>query len=116
MQYLKALPEGFAVVVCLLVECCDNELMWHFVSDNDCRQLGCLVLAVLRSMLALGRVSVVRGEGPWAGACCVDDYVRCTEPVSDYLTRYSGLQPGDLDPATSRHHLTTKKHAYMKLR
>jgi hypothetical protein len=49
--------------------------------------------------LGLGRVSVLRGEGPRAGACCVDDYVRCVEPVYDYLTRFSGLVPGDLDPS-----------------
>ena len=28
----------------------------------------------------------------------------------------SGLQPGDLDPSMSRHHLTTMKAAYLKLR
>lgn len=34
----------------------------------------------------------------------------------DYLTRYSGLVPGDLDPAVSRHHVTNMKDAYLKLR
>ena len=28
----------------------------------------------------------------------------------------SGLVPGDLDPSTSQHYLTTMKHAYLKLR
>ena len=32
------------------------------------------------------------------------------------LTRYSGLSPGDLDPALSRHHIETMKAAYLKLR
>ena len=38
------------------------------------------------------------------------------EPVVDYLTRYSGLHPGDLDPSVSRHHITTMKAAYLQLR
>jgi PAB-dependent poly(A)-specific ribonuclease subunit 2 len=46
--------------------------------------------------LGLARVSVVRGEGLHAGVCCIDDYIRAVEPVYDYLTRYSGVSPGDL--------------------
>jgi len=67
--------------------------------------------------LGLARISVLRGDaGPLAGECCIDDYVRTVEPVYDYLTRYSGLTHGDLDPVTSKHYLTTLKRAYMKLR
>ncbi|KAG0613820.1 hypothetical protein M758_6G131500 [Ceratodon purpureus] len=66
--------------------------------------------------LGLARVSVVRGEGVNAGVCCIDDYIRAVEPVYDYLTRYSGVSPGDLDPATSKHPVTTLKKAYLKLR
>ena len=67
--------------------------------------------------LALARVSVVRGnEGPRFGTCFMDDHVHLNEPVWDYLTRYSGVQDGDLDPATSQHHLVPLKHAYLKLR
>ena len=36
--------------------------------------------------------------------------------VMDYLTRFSGLLPGDLDPSTSEHHLIPLKRAYVKLR
>lgn len=68
------------------------------------------------SRLGLARVSVVRGEGPQAGKACIDDYIRATEPVYDYLTQYSGLRNGDLDPAMSQHHLTTLKASYLKLR
>ena len=101
------------------------------------------------SRLALGRVSVVRGEGPLAGTCsssskqslvficlgmhrgyllcvfvaatltgqcCIADYVRAVENVYDHLSRYSWLVPGDLDPAVSRHNITTLKRVYMKLR
>jgi len=67
--------------------------------------------------LGLARISVLRGDpGPGFGVCCIDDYVRTVEPVYDYLTRFSGLKEGDLDPSTSAHYLTTLKRAYMKLR
>lgn len=66
--------------------------------------------------LGLGRVSVIRGEGSTPGVTCIDDYIRSVEPVYDYLTRFSGLVPGDLDPGQSRHHLTTLRRAYLKLR
>lgn len=46
----------------------------------------------------------------------IDDYIRAVEPVHDYLTRFSGLVPGDLDPASSPHFITQLKHAYLKLR
>ena len=66
--------------------------------------------------LGLARVSVVRGEsGPRRLVPVIDDYIRAVEPVYDYLTRFSGLVPGDLDPRRAR---TTSrlKHAYLKLR
>lgn len=43
------------------------------------------------SRLGLGRVSVVRGTGALTGKACIDDYIRATEPVFDYLTKWSGL-------------------------
>ena len=66
--------------------------------------------------LGLARVSVVRADGPLRYAPCIDDYVRASEPVHDYLTRFSGVVHGDLDPSLSRHHITTLKAAYLKLR
>ncbi|KAF8066299.1 Pan2 [Scenedesmus sp. PABB004] len=67
------------------------------------------------SRLALARVSVLRGSGPAAGSAFIDDYVACVEPVVDYLTRWSGIRPGDLDPSTSPHHVVSLKTAYLKL-
>jgi PAB-dependent poly(A)-specific ribonuclease subunit 2 len=84
--------------------------------------------AVIRGMevelraarLGLARVSIIRGiggpGGPGKGVPIIDDYIRSVEPVHDYLTKYSGLVPGDLDPSRSPHHLTTLKNAYLKLR
>jgi PAB-dependent poly(A)-specific ribonuclease subunit 2 len=59
---------------------------------------------------------VLRGEGSLAGEPFIDDYIVTTEPVVDYLTRYSGIVPGDLDPKLSKHHVTTLKSVYLKLR
>ena len=66
--------------------------------------------------LGLARISVVRGQGSEKFTPVIDDYIRAVEPVNDYLTRFSGLKPGDLDPAISSHFITQLKHAYLKLR
>lgn len=68
-----------------------------------------------QSRLGLARVSVVRGEGPNAGVAAIDDYIRSLEPIYDYLTKYSGLVPGDLDPGSSPHYLTTMRKSYLKV-
>ena len=73
-------------------------------------------VVVKPARLALARVSCVRGEGPLAGVPFIDSYIQQAEPVIDYLTRFSGLLPGDLDPSVSRHHIETMKAAYVKLR
>jgi PAB-dependent poly(A)-specific ribonuclease subunit 2 len=73
-------------------------------------------IVVRPARLTLARVSVVRGSGPLSGVPFIDDYISTSEPVVDYLTQYSGISPGDLDRALSPHHLTTLKHAYVRLR
>jgi len=73
-------------------------------------------IVVKPARLALARVSCLRGDGPLAGVPFIDSYIQQAEPVVDYLTRFSGLSPGDLDPSVSRHHITTMKGAYVKLR
>eukprot|EP01135_Chromosphaera_perkinsii_P008462 Nk52_evm30s1360 gene=Nk52_evmTU30s1360 len=68
------------------------------------------------SQMCLARVSVVRGQGALDGVPCIDDYIATNEHIVDYLTEFSGICPGDLDPAVSTKNLTTLKAVYMKLR
>ncbi|KZV99079.1 hypothetical protein EXIGLDRAFT_739011 [Exidia glandulosa HHB12029] len=65
---------------------------------------------------ALARVSVVRGSGPREGVPFIDDHIHTSTPVVNYLTEFSGIHHGDLDPQTSRYTLVPRKVAYKKLR
>lgn len=64
---------------------------------------------------ALARVSVVRGNGEHEGMPFIDDYIAIREPIVDYLTSYSGIRHGDLDPRTSRYNLASLRIAYKRL-
>ncbi|KAJ5105410.1 hypothetical protein NUU61_002757 [Penicillium alfredii] len=67
------------------------------------------------SKSGLARVSVLRGSGVSEGVPFIDDYITIREPIVDYVTQYSGIKPGDLDPRTSEHNLVPLKAAYKKL-
>jgi len=61
------------------------------------------------SELSLARVSVLSTQ-VYDGVCIIDDYIATKESmIVDYLTKYSGIRPGDLDMQTSPHHLTPLK-------
>lgn len=64
---------------------------------------------------ALARVSVVRGTGINEGLPLIDDYITSKEKIYDYLTSFSGIREGDLDPHRSRHNIVPLKIAYKKL-
>lgn len=69
--------------------------------------------------MALARVSVVRGQGPKQGSPFIDDFIAMAnenEKVMDYLTEFSGIEPGDLDPYSSkRGGLVTRETSYKRL-
>jgi PAB-dependent poly(A)-specific ribonuclease subunit 2 len=67
------------------------------------------------SRLGLARVSVLRGGGVDEGVAFLDDYIITREPVVDFLTEFSGIHVGDLDPSTSKHALVPLKVAYKRL-
>lgn len=67
------------------------------------------------SKSGLARVSVLRGSGVQEGSPFIDDYISVKEPIVDYVTQYSGIKPGDLDPRTTSHNIVPLKVAYKKL-
>ncbi|CAM9483935.1 unnamed protein product, partial [Chrysoparadoxa australica] len=73
-------------------------------------------VVVKQGRQGLARVSVVaRGQAAQL-LVLLDDYVVQTEPVVDYLTRFSGVSRADLDPAVSKHNVTHLSTLYLKLR
>eukprot|EP00180_Rhodochaete_pulchella_P002706 Plantae.Rhodophyta-Rhodochaete_pulchella.ctg4208.p1 GENE.Plantae.Rhodophyta-Rhodochaete_pulchella.ctg4208~~Plantae.Rhodophyta-Rhodochaete_pulchella.ctg4208.p1 ORF type:complete len:830 (+),score=118.76 Plantae.Rhodophyta-Rhodochaete_pulchella.ctg4208:358-2490(+) len=97
---------GFPVALDCEFVCIDRE---EFEIENMKRRI------LVPAKMALARVSVLRGAGPRAGVPFIDDYISIQDPVVDYLTRWSGLKAGDLDPGTSKHTLITLKEVYKKL-
>lgn len=65
--------------------------------------------------LGLARVSVLRGSGVDEGLPFINDYIVVAEHIVDYLTQWSGVHDGDLDPRYSTHNLVPLKVAYKKL-
>jgi len=63
----------------------------------------------------LARLSILLDQG-FPEDVFVDDYIHVKEPVVDYLTQFSGINEGDLSPATSTHPLSMMKETYIKLR
>lgn len=58
----------------------------HPSTPSHCRR-G-LEVEVRPPRLGLARVSVLRGQGAAKCTACIDDYIKCAEPVFDYLTKF----------------------------
>ncbi|KAG7748111.1 hypothetical protein KL912_002788 [Ogataea haglerorum] len=79
------------------------------------RSSGAKVL-VRPKKVSLARVSVIRGEGPREGVCFIDDYILTDESkIKDYITSFSGIEPGDLTPEKSNKTVVTLQTAYRKI-
>lgn len=67
--------------------------------------------------LSLARISVIRGDNTdgLEGVPFIDDYIVHTKEIDDYLTSFSGIEPGDLDPINSTKNLVTLQTAYRRL-
>lgn len=66
--------------------------------------------------MGLARVSCLLSSEGGDERTIVDDYVHIPEEIEDYVTQYSGIHPGDLDPLQSTKSLTSLKATYLKLR
>lgn len=68
------------------------------------------------ALLSLARISALRGDpGPRNSVAFIDDYIVHTKPIHDYLTTFSGIEDGDLDPSRSKKTLVTLQTAYRRL-
>ncbi|KAK0417247.1 hypothetical protein QR680_012902 [Steinernema hermaphroditum] len=71
-----------------------------------------VVLGNAKKTQQAGRVSCIDAKG----RILIDDYIRIPScDVHDYLTQFSGIVEGDLNPLTTTRYLTTQKYTYMKI-
>ncbi|GJJ12243.1 hypothetical protein Clacol_006484 [Clathrus columnatus] len=91
-------------------------LMQQVLTDETEYRSDGIKKMIRPSRYGLARVSVLRGDGPKQGIPFIDDHIHTSETIVDYLTEWSGIRFGDLDPQTSKYTLVPLKVAYKKLR
>ncbi|CDO94917.1 unnamed protein product [Kluyveromyces dobzhanskii CBS 2104] len=80
--------------------------------EINCKGMKTLLKPAKKS---LARVSLLRGEGELEGVPFIDDYIINECHIEDYLTQFSGIEPGDLDPKLSKKSLVKRQVFYRKI-
>ncbi|CCE65900.1 hypothetical protein TPHA_0N01190 [Tetrapisispora phaffii CBS 4417] len=83
------------------------------ISEIDCKGNKTIIKP---KKTALARVSILRGdEGDKFGEPFVDDYIVNNDRIENYVTKYSGIEPGDLDIKYSSKQLVNRNVTYRKI-